>query len=204
MLALDCSSFSALFGWKSKLTFPAVGLVFDLFAFLGGIPGVLEVLDIFGPHFLFSDGLVVVDDSVELFFDRVHISNFLLAERPDGHVQEIVKVPVFLVILFLPIFGRLNSIEILVFIEVALSQLSNPFLFGLDELELPINDFLDEPGLVGDNSAFFLELADEVSFPLGISFDPLEVKLVNNLLNSFVFVHLPEGVEEMHIVHLGI
>ena len=90
----------------------------------------------------------------------------------------------------------------MVFSEVALSQLSNPLLFGLDELEIPVDDFLNESGLVGNNSAFFLELADEVPFPLGVAFDPFEVKLVNNLLNSLVLIHFPEGVEEMHIVHL--
>lgn len=146
----------------------------------------------------------MVNDSVELFFDRVHISDFFLTKRPDGYVQEIVEVPVLFVILFLPIFGRLDSIQILVFGEVALPQLSNPLLLGLDELELPIDDFLNEPGLIGYNPTFFLKLADEVPFPLGISFDPFEVKLVDNLLNCLVFVHFPEGIEEMHVIHLGV
>lgn len=173
----------------------------DFFALLLGQPGSLKVIDVFEPHLLLCDGGEVIDNCQQFLLDGRKLIEFLLAERPDGHGQQVVEICSLTVILF-PLLARLHFAQLEVGCKTSEPEFVEPVLLGLHQFEGPLDDGPDELHLIIQDVLLSAKLAEEVGFPPFVALQSLLVELLQDLLDRPVLLDFAAGVEEVHVVEL--
>lgn len=130
----------------------------------------------------------------------LELDNFLLAEVPDWHGQQIIVVFIWvLVISWLAYLGRHDSSELTKLLILISSQLPDPRILPIHHLKLAHHNRINKLYFGIQYLQFSPTLGYQISFPSGISFNSFLIKLFHNISNGIIFFNLVLWIEHDHI-----